>query len=162
MYTKEIKSSELNSVLNAMQCNSVPHLVDYMGEIPTPTHAISTKYHITDAPGNDTWYFYTFETFPVMLQYIQELLNNLDLTSGGDDEYFDYNPAQLEVILYGLYQLQGMPGINQLFTQLKQVFDNYFENDELHEMDDTYQNYLDNINFQECSINIQCLEISNL
>ena len=173
---KLIKTSEFNTVLNAMQCNHIPHLVDYMGEIPTPSNAICTEYQLSDATQNH-WYFYTFNTLRDFTGYLQLLLDNLDLTSGEDDQYFDYNPAQLEAILYMLSQL-NIPMmlhhwehesedtlnqvLNKLYTQLKQVFDNYFENDELHEMDDIYQNYLDNINFEHHSINIQCLEISNL
>lgn len=173
---KSIKANELNVVLNAMQCNHIPHLVDYMGEIPTPTNAICTEYDITDAT-QDHWYFYTFNTLQDFTGYLKQLLDTLDLTSGGDDQYFDYNPAQLEAILYMLSQLDISmmlnhweyesedtlnKGLDTLYTQLKQIFDNYFENDELHEMDDIYQNYLDNIDFENHSINIQCLEISNL
>lgn len=173
---KSIKANEFNVVLNAMQCNHIPHLVDYMGEIPTPTNAICTEYDITDAT-QDHWYFYTFNTLKDFTSYLQQLLDTLDLTSGGDDEYFDYNPAQLEAILYMLSQLDISmmlhhweyesedtlnKVLNTLYTQLKQIFDNYFENDELHDMDDIYQRYLDNINFENHSINIQCLEISNL
>lgn len=173
---KSIKANEFNVVLNAMQCNHIPHLVDYMGEIPTPTNATCAKYDITDAT-QDHWYFYTFNTLQDFTGYLKQLLDTLDLTSGGDDQYFDYNPAQLEAILYMLSQLDISMMLNhweyesedtlnkwldQLYTQLKQIFDNYFENDELHEMDDIYQNYLDNIDFENHSINIQCLEISNL
>lgn len=173
---KQIKATEFNVVLNAMQCNHIPHLVDYMGEIPTPTNAICTEYDITDAT-QDHWYFYTFNTLKDFTGYLQQLLDTLDLTSGGDDEYFDYNPAQLEAILYMLSQLDISmmlnhweyesedtlnKGLDTLYTQLKQIFDNYFENDELHKMDYIYQNYLDNIDFESHSINIQCLEISTL
>lgn len=174
---KQIKATEFNVVLNAMRHHYIPHLVDYMGEIPTPTaNAICAEYDITDAT-QDHWYFYTFNTLQDFTGYLKQLLDTLDLTSGGDDKYFDYNPAQLEAILYMLSQLDISmmlhhweyesedtlnKGLDQLYTQLKQIFDNYFENDELHEMDDIYQNYLDNIDFENHSINIQCLEISNL
>lgn len=173
---KSIKASELNILLNAMQHHYIPHLVDYMGEIPTPNNATCAEYDITDAT-QDHWYFYTFNTLQDFTGYLKQLLDTLDLTSGGDDQYFDYNPAQLEAILYMLSQLDISmmlnhweyesedtlnKGLDQLYTQLKQIFDNYFENDELHEMDDIYQNYLDNIDFENHSINIQCLEISNL
>lgn len=172
------KANEFNLILNAMQCNHIPHLVDYMGEIPTPTtNAICTEYDITDAT-QDHWYFYTFNTLQDFIGYLKQLLDTLDLTSGGDDQYFDYNPAQLEAILYMLSQLNTSmilshweyesaedtlnKGLRTLYTQLIQIFDNYFENDELHDMDDIYQNYLNNIDFENHSINIQCLEISNL
>ena len=175
---KSIKASEFNVILNAMRHHYIPHLVDYMGEIPTPTNAICAEYDITDAT-QDHWYFYTFNTLQDFTGYLKQLLDTLDLTSGGDDQYFDYNPAQLEAILYMLSQLDISmmlnfnyweyesedtlnKGLDTLYTQLKQIFDNYFENDELHDMDDIYQNYLDNIDFENHSINVQCLEISNL
>jgi hypothetical protein len=175
---KSIKASEFNVILNAMRHHYIPHLVDYMGEIPTPTNAICTEYGITDA-NQDHWYFYTFNTLQDFTGYLKQLLDTLDLTSGGDDQYFDYNPAQLEAILYMLSQLDISmmlnfnyweyesedtlnKGLDTLYTQLKQIFDNYFENDELHDMDDLYQKYLDNIDFENHSINIQYLEISNL
>ena len=158
MYQITIKASAFKEVLHLMQLNHVPHLVDYMGEIPTPTNAICTKCCLEDST-QDSWYFYTFPSLQDMRQYIQELLDTLDLTSGGDDQYFDYNPAQLEVILYGLTQLDDA---QTMYAQLKQILDNYFENDDLHEMDETYQIYLKNIDFENHSINMQCLEISNL
>ena len=175
---KAIKSNEfINVVLNAMRYHYIPHLVDYMGEIPTPTtNAICAEYDITDAT-QDHWYFYTFNTLQDFTGYLKQLLDTLDLTSGGDDQYFDYNPAQLEAILYMLSQLDISmmlhhweyeseatlnKGLDTLYTQLKQIFDNYFENDKLHDMDDIYQSYLDNIDFENHSINTQCLEISNL
>ena len=173
---KSIKANEFNVLLNAMQYHYIPHLVDYMGEIPTPNNAICTEYDITDA-ANNHWYFYTFNTLPDFIDYLEHLLDTLDLKSGGDDQYFDYNPAQLEAILYMLSQLDISMMLNHreyesedtlnkvlstLYTQLIQIFDNYFENDELHEMDDIYQNYLNNIDFENHSINIQCLKISNL
>ena len=174
---KSIKANEFNLILNAMQYHYIPHLVDYMGEIPTPTtNAILAEYDITDAT-QDHWYFYTFNTLLDFTGYLEQLLDTLDLTSGGDDQHYDYNPAQLEAILYMLSQLDISMMLNHweyesedslnnvldtFYTHLKQIFNNYFENDELHDMDDIYQNYLNNIDFENHSINIQCLEISNL
>ena len=174
---KQIKATEFNAILNAMRYHYIPHLVDYMGEIPTPTtNAICAEYNITDATQNH-WYFYTFNTLQDFMGYLKKLLDTLDLTSGGDDQYYDYNPAQLEAILYMLSQLDISmmlshweyesedplnKGLRALYTRLIRIFDNYFENDELHDMDYIYQNYLNDIDFENHSINIQCLEISNL
>lgn len=35
--------------------------------------------------------------------FIYDLATTLDLTKGGDDQYYDYNPSQLEAALLGLH-----------------------------------------------------------
>lgn len=49
-----------------------------------------------------------------------DIAYNLDLNAGGDDQYFDYTPEAMEVILYGMALLKHQaPNID--LTELKDV-----------------------------------------
>lgn len=98
MTSKELTSKEFKAVLCNLHNNHLPHIFDYMGEYNT-THATTT---IED----DENYIYQFDSFRDLYNNILVNLSELDLTQGDDDTFFDYNPANLEAIIYGLYILQ--------------------------------------------------------
>lgn len=118
---KLINFSEFKGLVSNCNANHTPHLLDYMGEYDT-TNANATYSSI----GTPTFWLYTFNNYQDLYQNILLNLDALDLTDGADDTFFDYNPANLETILYGLYQCQQEFDITQAITQLTQIFKDYF------------------------------------
>ena len=116
--------------------NHTPHLLDYMGEYDT-THAN----HIYQVDHLLFW-LYTFNTYQDLYQSILLNLLKLDLTAGSDDTFFDYNPANLETILYGLYQCQQEFDITQAIQSLIKIFEHYWDARNNHQLEiselDTY------------------------
>lgn len=113
--------NQFKGQISNCNANHTPHLLDYMGEYDT-THA-NHLYHV-DNPLL-VW-LYTFNNYQDLYQNILLNLDALDLTEGADDTFFDYNPANLETILYGLYQCQQEFDITQAITKLTKIFKVYF------------------------------------
>lgn len=87
-----------------------------------------------DSPLDCSYYIY---------QSKEELLKDLALNieefypnQGGDDQYYDYNPSQLESIIYALYQLpreEQKPYIDQLIPRLELFIMDEEQDDEMRE-----------------------------
>lgn len=156
----KVNFSEFKGQVYNCNANHTPHLLNYMGEYNT-THANATYSSI----GTPTFWLYTFNNYQDLYQNILLNLDTLDLTDGADDTFFDYNPANLETIYYGLYQCQQEFDITQAITQLTQIFKNYFnarftnrlEIDELDKYYTTMQSYIQNNKITS----ISHLEIAN-
>lgn len=122
METKNLTLSQFKGQISNCNANHTPHLLDYMGEYDT-THA-NHLYHI-DNPL--LFWLYTFNNYQDLYQNILLNLDALDLTEGADDTFFDYNPANLETILYGLYQCQQEFSITQAIQSLIKIFEHYWD-----------------------------------
>lgn len=156
----KVNFSEFKGYVYNCNANHTPHLLNYMGEYNT-THANTTYSSI----GTPTFWLYTFNNYQDLYQNILLNLDALDLTDGADDTFFDYNPANLETIYYGLYQCQQEFDITQAITKLTQIFKRYFnarftnrlEIDELDKYYTTMQSYIQNNKITS----ISHLEIAN-
>lgn len=104
METKTIKSfSELNAVLSA---NANLYTYDYTEGCES--NCIHQTINIDiDEPSNSLslshcGYLYIFKDQEQLNNFVIEESNNFDPTRGADDQYYDYNPSQLEAILGAL------------------------------------------------------------
>lgn len=51
-------------------------------------------------------YIITYASEEVLFENLREnIISHMDLTKGADDQYYDYSPAQVEAILFGILQL---------------------------------------------------------
>lgn len=60
----------------------------------------SGYYKYRDPSSKYTIYVIIYDNEQDMLRDAQRTLNDLDLESGADDQYYDYNPAAVESIIY--------------------------------------------------------------
>lgn len=165
---KEVNLSEFKAVLCNLHNNLKPHTFDSIGEYNSSNASL-----IIEETEEGTGFIYEFDTYQDLYDNLKENLQNLDLTSGGDDTFFDANPANMEAIIYGLYILnmfkpEGTLPTNILFGMLYKTFEKYWiarKSGELDidELDDQYQNMEFFIDYTECRIkSIQFLEVANL
>lgn len=51
-------------------------------------------------------YIITYTSEEALFENLKEnITSHMDLTKGGDDQYYDYSPSQVEAILFGILQL---------------------------------------------------------
>lgn len=51
-------------------------------------------------------YIITYASEEVLFENLREnIISHMDLTKGADDQYYDYSPAQVEAIIFGIPQL---------------------------------------------------------
>lgn len=51
-------------------------------------------------------YIITYASEEVLFENLKEnITSHMDLTEGGDDQYYDYSPSQVEAIIFGIPQL---------------------------------------------------------
>lgn len=161
MERTNLNFSQFMGQVSNCNANHTPHILDYMGEYNT-THA-NHIYQIY-VP---TFWLYTFNNYQDLYQNILLNLDALDLTDGADDTFFDYNPANLEAILYGLYQCQRGFDITQAIQSLTKIFKQYWDARlnhqlEISELDEYYTRMLSLIDTQNNRItSISDLEIAN-
>lgn len=93
---------------------------------------------------------------------LMEILNQMDLLRGNDDQYFDYNVDELDMVLYGatliLEQEKYRPFIMAQLQHYQDCFDYNFEEGELIEIIDYYIDFLEEpetlYTFTENTINL--------
>lgn len=162
MEATNLTFGQFRGQLSNCNANHTPHLLDYMGEYNT-THAN----HISQTDRPLLW-LYTFNTHQDLYQNILLNLDALDLTEGADDTFFDYNPANLETILYGLYQCQQEFDITQAIQTLTKIFKHYWDARLNHQLDITeldayYTDMLSLIDTQNNKItSIKSLNFTNI
>lgn len=69
-------------------------------------------------------------------------LNSFDPYQGADDQYYDYNPSQLESIIYAAYQLNAWDLLEPITNLLNDFIDDQEQDEDMQSM---YQSYLENI-----------------
>lgn len=51
-------------------------------------------------------YIITYTSEEALFENLKEnITSHMDLTKGGDDQYYDYSPSQVEAIIFGIPQL---------------------------------------------------------
>lgn len=124
------KKSNFRDVLCKMHNNHEPHTFDYLGEYLIDAN--TSKIENNEGDG----FIYQFNSFQDLYQNILDNLDQLDLTSGGDDQFFDYNPAITEAIIYGLYQLQFSDiDTSEAYDKLYAIFQKYWDMRKTEELD---------------------------
>lgn len=112
-------------------------------------------------------YIITYASEEVLFENLREnIISHMDLTKGADDQYYDYSPAQVEAILFGILQLT--PEHQDIIViDLKKHLKSFIQDkDQAEEMITQYTCYYNAIkrwesNHKETEI-LHQLEISNL
>lgn len=144
------------SILASIIAQNPYHIVSLQGQFPM-SHAQNTYYFeiAEDDPHYEEILDYSLEMFWVYTYAdkesleldLMEILNQMDLLRGCDDQYFDYNVDELDMVLYGatiiLEQEKYKPLILQKLQDYQDYFDYKFEEGELVEIIDYYIDFLE-------------------
>lgn len=140
------------SILAYLIAQNPFHIVSLQGQLPM-SHAQNTyDFEIAEDDPHyddmvnysvDMFWIYTYANKESLELDLMEILNQMDLLRGCDDQYFDYNVDEVDMVLYGatiiLEQEKYKPLIMEKFQYYK---DNFDEEKHVEEID-YYLNFLE-------------------
>lgn len=105
---KELKNLE---AIRELLASHPIHTYDYSDGLHINKEATNIQVYSIDL-GDDplaayiSGYIITYTSEEALFENLKEnITSHMDLTKGGDDQYYDYSPSQVEAILFGVPQL---------------------------------------------------------
>lgn len=142
------------SILASIIAQNPYHIISIQGQMPM-SHAQNTydfeiaedDPHYEDIVNAGILWVYTYADKESLELDLMEILNQMDLLRGCDDQYFDYNVDELDMVLYGatiiLEQEKYKPLILQKLQDYQDYFDYNFDEEEHVEEIEYYTNFLE-------------------
>lgn len=139
------------SILASIIAQNPYHIISIQGQMPM-SHAQNTYdfeiaeddphyEEISDYSLEMLW-VYTYADKESLELDLMEILNQMDLLRGCDDQYFDYNVDEVDMVLYGATIIQEQEKYKPLIMEKFQYYkDN--SNEEHAEVIDYYLNFLE-------------------
>ena len=126
------------------------HIVSLQGQFPM-SHAQNTYYfeiaeddpHYEDIVNAGILWVYTYADKESLELDLMEILNQMDLLRGGDDQYFDYNVDELDMVLYGATLILEQEKYKPLILAQLQHYQDCFDEEEHAEIIDYYIDLLE-------------------
>ena len=97
---------------------------------------------ISDSSLEMLW-VYTYSDKKSLELDLMEILNQMDLLRGGDDQYFDYNVDELDMVLYGATLILEQEKYKPLILAQLQHYQDCFDEEEHAELIDYYIDLLE-------------------
>jgi len=123
------------------------HIVSLQGQFPM-SHAQNTyEFEIAEDDPNyeeisdfslEMLWVYTYADKESLELDLMEILNQMDLLRGGDDQYFDYNVDELDMVLYGATLILEQEKYKPLILAQLQHYQDCFDEGEHIEIIDYY------------------------
>lgn len=142
------------SILASIIAQNPFHIVSLQGQFPM-SHAQNTydfeiaedDPHYEEIVNAGILWVYTYADKESLELDLMEILNQMDLLRGYDDQYYDYNVDELDMVLYGatiiLEQEKYKPLILQKLRDYQDYFDYNFDEEEHVEEIEYYTNFLE-------------------
>lgn len=140
------------SILAYIIAQNPYHIISTQGQFPM-SHAQNTyDFEIAeDDPhyedivnySDDMLWVYTYADKESLELDLMEILNQMDLTKGADDQYYDYNVDELDMVLYGATIILEQEKYKPLILQKLQDYQDNFDEEEHDEIIDYYINFLE-------------------
>lgn len=140
------------SILAYLLAQNPYHIVSLQGQFPM-SHAQNTyEFEIAEDDPNyeeisdfslEMLWVYTYADKESLELDLMEILNQMDLLRGGDDQYFDYNVDEVDMVLYGATIIQEQEKYKPLIMQKFQHYKDNFDEEEHAEIIDYYINFLE-------------------
>lgn len=118
------------SILASIIAQNPYHIISIQGQMPM-SHAENTydfeiaedDPHYADMVNNssDMLWVYTYADKESLELDLMEILNQMDLLRGCDDQYFDYNVDEVDMVLYGATIIQEQEDINLRTLRIKEL-----------------------------------------
>ena len=140
------------SILAYLLAQNPYHIVSLQGQFPM-SHAQNTYdfeiaeddphyEEISDFSLEMLW-VYTYADKESLELDLMEILNQMDLLRGYDDQYFDYNVDELDMVLYGATLILEQEKYKPLILQKLQDYQDNFDEEEHSEIIDYYIDFLE-------------------
>lgn len=140
------------SILASIIAQNPFHIVSLQGQFPM-SHAQNTDYFeiAEDDPNYEEILDYSLEMFWVYTYAdkesleldLMEILNQMDLLRGCDDQYFDYNVDEVDMVLYGATLILEQEKYKPLILAQLQHYQDCFDEEEHAEIIDYYIDLLE-------------------
>lgn len=140
------------SILASIIAQNPFHIVSLQGQFPM-SHAQNTYYFeiAEDDPHYEEILDYSLEMFWVYTYAdkesleldLMEILNQMDLLRGYDDQYFDYNVDEVDMVLYGATLILEQEKYKPLILAQLQHYQDCFDEEEHIEIIDYYIDLLE-------------------
>lgn len=145
-------SLKSTSILAYLIAQNPFHIVSLQGQFPM-SHAQNTYYFeiaeddphyedIVNYSAGMLW-VYTYADKESLELDLMEILNQMDLLRGCDDQYFDYNVDELDMVLYGATLILEQEKYKPLILAQLQHYQDCFDEEEHAEEIDYYLNFLE-------------------
>lgn len=135
------------SILASIIAQNPFHIVSLQGQFPM-SHAQNTYYFeiAEDDPhyeeildySLEMFWLYTYADKESLELDLMEILNQMDLLRGNDDQYFDYNVDELDMVLYGATLILEQEKYKPLILAQLQHYQDCFDEGEHIEIIDYY------------------------
>lgn len=140
------------SVLASIIAQNPYHIISIQGQMPM-SHAQNTYdfeiaeddphyEEISDYSLEMLW-VYTYADKESLELDLMEILNQMDLLRGCDDQYFDYNVDEVDMVLYGATLILEQEKYKPLILQKLQDYQDNFDEEEHAEIIDYYIDLLE-------------------
>lgn len=140
------------SILASIIAQNPYHIISIQGQMPM-SHAENTYdfeiaeddphyEEISDYSLEMLW-VYTYADKESLELDLMEILNQMDLLRGCDDQYFDYNVDEVDMVLYGASIIQEQEKYKPLILQKLQDYQDNFDEEEHSEIIDYYIDFLE-------------------
>lgn len=140
------------SILASILAQNPFHIVSLQGQFPM-SHAQNTYYfeiaeddpnyeEISDFSLEMLW-VYTYADKESLELDLMEILNQMDLLRGCDDQYFDYNVDEVDMVLYGATLILEQEKYKPLILAQLQYYQDCFDEEEHAEIIDYYIDLLE-------------------
>lgn len=140
------------SILASIIAQNPYHIISIQGSRPM-SHAQNTyDFEIDEDDPNykeisdfslEMFWVYTYADKESLELDLMEILNQMDLLRGGDDQYFDYNVDELDMVLYGATIILEQEKYKPLILAQLQHYQDCFNEEEHAEIIDYYINLLE-------------------
>lgn len=138
------------SILALIIARNPFHIVSLQGQSPM-SHAQNTydfeiaedDPHYEDIVNAGILWVYTYADKESLELDLMEILNQMDLLRGCDDQYFDYNVDELDMVLYGATLILEQEKYKPLILAQLQHYQDCFDEEEHAEIIDYYIDLLE-------------------
>lgn len=140
------------SILASIIAQNPFHIVSLQGQFPM-SHAQNTYYFeiAEDDPhyeeildySLEMFWLYTYADKESLELDLMEILNQMDLLRGNDDQYFDYNVDELDMVLYGATLILEQEKYRPFIMAQLQHYQDCFDEEEHAEIIDYYIDLLE-------------------
>lgn len=140
------------SILASIIAQNPFHIISIQGSMPM-SHAQNTyEFEIAEDDPNyeeisdfslEMLWVYTYADKESLELDLMDILNQMDLLRGCDDQYFDYNVDEVDMVLYGATLILEQEKYKPLIMEKFQHYKDNFDEEEHAEEIDYYLNFLE-------------------
>lgn len=114
------------------------HLISFQGEniLENFNNTFQVKESLTES-----YYLYTYDSEELLIKDLLLQLSQLNLLEGNDDQFFDYNPDNLETIFNGSKLLTNKSQQQEILQKLAKLIETFYKESDNQEMIDIYAKF---------------------